>query len=114
MATKHYYAMRTPMGNNTTWANTDIPVGTVVMFAKKRERNEWVEANAYDPSTGNAHQTMTLTAHEARVTMLRQHGREMCAWNNRTGLAWTYREYAQYCPTAVMVDDYNQVIGLVE
>ena len=43
--------------------------------------------------------------------MLRQRGRAMAAYRNRHGLAWPYREYAQYYPTALMVSDYTAVIG---
>jgi hypothetical protein len=114
MSTKHYYAMRTPMGNYTILEHTHAIYGTVLIFATKRERDAWVQDNAYDPRTGNAHQTMIITEHQARVTMLRQEGREMCARHNRGKIAWTYREYAQYYPTALMVDDYNKVIGAVE
>jgi hypothetical protein len=112
MSTKHYYAMYTPDGNAVN--STGTPIGTVEIFATKRERDDWVKDNAYDPRTGNAHQTMTISEHYARVTMLRQEGREMCARHNRGKIAWTYREYAQYYPTALMVDDYNKVIGAVE
>jgi hypothetical protein len=113
MATKHYYAMRTPYGDVTDTDNT--PVGTVIIFDRKRERDEWVSEHAYDAHTGKARQAKAITEHEARVTMLRQHGRAMCKWHNVGGIAWwTYREYAQYCPTAVMVDDYNSIIGIVD
>jgi hypothetical protein len=115
MSTKHYYAMRTPMGHDCTWGDTRAIYGTVVMFAKKRERDNWVKDNDYNPRTGNTNQTMTLTEHEARVTMLRQHGRALYEAHELHRRSYAdYREYAQYCPTATMVNDYNRVLGLVE
>lgn len=116
MSTKHYYAMHTPMGHNATWGDTRAIYGTVLIFAKKRERDKWVDDNAYDTSTGNADQTMAITEHEARVTMLRQHGRalyEAHKHDQLNGYA-DYREYAQYCPTAVMVGDYDRVTCIAE
>jgi len=109
MNKRHYYAMHTPYGNITDTDN--IPVGTVLIFDGKKMRDEWVEDNEYDTRNGNKHQTKVITEHEARVTMLRQCGREMCAWHNRNGLAWPYRDYAQFCPTAVMARDYTAAIG---
>ena len=109
MATKHYYAMHTPYGDAVDTNNT--PIGTVFMFSRKRARDEWVEDNEYNTYNGNAHQTMTLTEHEARVIMLRQHGREMSDHHRNHGLYCTYREYAQWCPTWLMYEDYEAVIG---
>ena len=114
MATKHYYAMHTPKGNNVIWADTRTIPGTVFMFAKKRERDDWVEDNEFNTYNGNAHQTMTISEHEARVIMLRQHGRELYDAHELDRLKGSYadyREYAQYCPTAIMYDDYNKVVG---
>ena len=111
MATKHYYAMHTPMGNNAIWAVMRTIPGTVVMFAKKRERDDWVEDNEFNTYNGKANQTMTLTEHEARVIMLRQYGREMADHNKAHGLYCTYREYAQWRPTWLMYEDYEAVIG---
>ena len=114
MATKHYYAMHTPMGNSAIWADKRTIPGTVFMFSKKRERDEWVEDNSYNTYNGNANQTMTITEHEARVTMLRQYGRELYDAHESDRLKGSYsdyREYAQYCPTAIMYDDYNKVVG---
>jgi hypothetical protein len=107
MSTKHYYAMYTPDGNAVN--STGTPIGTVEIFATKRERDTWVANHSYNTRTGNAHQTKAITEHEARVTMLRQRGREMCAYQKKHGITYTYREYAQYHPTALMVRDYNAV-----
>jgi len=112
MATKHYYAMSTPHGTAVDTNNT--PIGYVQMFAKKRERDEWVDDNYYNAHTGNAHQTATISEHDARVTMLRQHGREMfeAHENDRFKVSsYTYREYAQFYPTALMHDNYKTVLG---
>ena len=108
MATKHYYAMHTPYGNAVDDNNT--PIGTVYMFAKKRERDDWAEDNYYNTRNGNANQTRIITEHEARVIMLRQHGREMAERHNRHGLPYSYREYAQYYPTALMYGDYSGIV----
>ena len=109
MATKHYYAMHTPYGNAVDPNGT--PIGTVFMFDSKRERDDWAEDNYFNTRNGNANQTRTIAEHEARVTMLRQCRREMLEHHNRNGLAWPYRDYAQYCPTAVMARDYTAAIG---
>ena len=109
MNNRHYYAMHTPYGDITDTDN--IPVGTILIFDGKKMRDEWVEDNYYNTRNGNKHQTKAITEHEARVTMLRQCGREMLEHHNRNGLAWPYRDYAQYCPTAVMARDYTAVIG---
>ena len=113
MTTKHYYAMHTPQGNATDANGT--PIGSVQMFAKKRERDEWVAENSFNPRSGKAHQTATISEHDARVTMLRQYGREMYNAHELDRFkvsSYSYREYAQYYPTALMHDDYNKVIGL--
>ena len=107
MATKHYYAMHTPYGNAVDSNGT--PIGTVIIFDRKRARDDWTEDNYYNMRTGNGGQTRAITEHEARVTMLRQHGREMSERHNRHGLPYTYREYAQYYPTALMIKDYDAV-----
>ena len=109
MSTKHYYAMHTPYGNAVDTSNT--PIGTVYMFAKKRERDDWAEDNYYNAWNGIANQTRIITEHDARVIMLRQCGREMAERHNRYGLHYPYREYAQYYPTALMHDDYDKVAG---
>ena len=109
MTTKHYYAMHTPDGNAVNSQGT--PIRTVLMFSTKHERDKWVTENAYNTRTGEAHQTRTITEHEARVIMLRQCGRAMLDHQNHGGITWIYREYAQYCPTYVMADDYAAVIG---
>ena len=107
--TRHYYAMyatcEVPFGSG-------IPLGTVYMFAKKRARDEWVEDNYFNMRNGNGGQTRTITEHRARVTMLRQRGRAMAAYRNRHGLSYTYREYAQCYPTALMVQDYDAVADM--
>lgn len=109
MDKRHYYAMHTPFGNITHENGT--PSGTIIIFDGKRMRDDWVEDNEYNTLNGNPNQTRAITEHEARVTMLSQCGREMCAWHNRHGLTYTYREYTQYYPTALMVKDYESVIG---
>jgi hypothetical protein len=108
MATKHYYAMHTPQGNAVDSNGT--PIGTVYMFAKKRERDDWAEDNYYSTWNGNAKQTRTITEHDARVIMLRQYGRAMAEWHNRHGLPYSYREYSQYYPTALMHGDYSRIV----
>ena len=107
MTKRHYYAMHTPHG---TTGKHGAPLGTVIIFDRKTSRDEWVEDNFYSTLTGNPNQTRTITEHEARVTMLRQCGREMCAYRNRH-VSYTYREYAQYYPTALMVNDYDACAG---
>lgn len=112
MATKHYYAMHTPYGNAVDTNGT--PIGTVFIFAKKRERDAWAEENYFNTYNSNAHQTKAITEHEARVTMLRQCGREMYEAHERDRLKGSYadyREFAQYCPTAIMYDDYINLTG---
>ena len=110
MTKRHYYAMHTPHGHTTGKHGT--PLGTVIIFDRKISRNDWVEDNFYSTLTGNPNQTRAITEHEARVTMLRQHGRAMAAYRKKHGLSYTYREYAQYYPTALMVKDYNAVAGI--
>lgn len=110
MATKHYYAMHTPMGNDAIWEDTRTIPGTVIMFHRKRERDDWVEDNEFNTCNGNAHQTMAISEHDARVIMLRQCGREMAERHNRHGLEYSYREYAQYYPTALMHGDYSSIV----
>lgn len=115
METKHYYAMHTPHGNAVDTNNT--PVGTVIMFNRKRERDDWVEDNEYNTRTGQAHQTRTITEHEARVTMLRQLGRRLYYAHELNGIRGayaTFREYAQYCPTPIMYNDYDQIVGFMD
>ena len=109
MNTKHYYARYTPMGNDGIWGDMcEIP-GAVVMFDNKRVRDEWVEDNEFNTYNGKGHQTMTLTEREARVIMLRQCGREMADYHKNHGLYTTFREYARFCPTWLMFDDYSAV-----
>ena len=106
MTKRHYYAMHTPNG---TTDKHGTPLGTVIIFDRKISRDEWVEDNFYSTMTGNPNQTRAITEHQARVAMLRQHGRAMAAYRNRHGISYTYREYAQYYPTALMVKDYDAV-----
>ena len=110
MTNRHYYAMHTPNGHATDRNGT--PLGTVIIFDRKRARNDWVEDNYYNTRTGNGGQTRAITEHQARVIMLRQHGHAMAAYRNRHGLSYTYREYAQYYPTALMVKDYDAVADM--
>lgn len=113
---RHYYAMHTPYGNVVDTNNT--PVGTVIIFDGKKIRDEWAEANEYNTRNGNKHQTKVITQHEARVIMLRQHGREMFEYHNdNLRMAGRplesygdYREYAQFCPTAIMARDYGAIV----
>ncbi len=109
MTKRHYYAIHTPTGTTDKHGTT---LGTVIIFDRKISRNDWVEDNFYSTLTGNPNQTRAITEHEARITMLRQWGREMCAYRNRHGLSYTYREYAQYYPTALMIKDYDAVTDL--
>ena len=109
MSKRHYYAMHTPNGHTTDKHGT--PLGTVTIFDRKISRDEWVEDNTYNMLNGAGRQTRAITEHEARVIMLKQHGRAMAAYRNRNGLSYTYREYAQYYPTALMIKDYEAVIG---
>ena len=110
MTNRHYYAMHTPHGHATDMDGT--PLGTVLIFDRKISRDEWVEDNYYNTCTGNGGQTRAITEHQARVTMLRQHGRAMAAYRQKHGLSYTYREYAQYYPTFLMVKDYDAVADL--
>ena len=107
MTKRHYYAMHTPGGDLPFGSGT--PLGTVIIFDRKISRDEWVEDNTYNMLTGAGKQTRSITEHEARVTMLRQHGHAMAAYRKRHGLYDTYREYAQFCPTWLMVKDYDAV-----
>ena len=109
MNKRHYYAIHTPFGDVTDDKGT--PLGTIIVFDSKRARDEWVEDNYYHTLNGNPNQTRAITEHEARVTMLRQWGHEMCSRHNRHGLKYSYREYAQYYPTALMVKDYEAITG---
>ena len=112
MATKHYYAMHTTQGDAVDSDGT--PIGTVFVFTRKRERDGWAERNYFNTWNGKDHQTKAITEHEARVTMLRQCGREMYEAHERDRLKGSYadyREYAQYCPTAIMHDDYIWLTG---
>ena len=110
MQKRHYYALHTPNGHTNDKHGT--PLGTVIIFDRKISRDEWVEDNTYNMLTGAGNQTRPITEHEARVTMLRQHGHAMAAYRKKHGLYDTYREYAQYCPTWLMVKDYNAVADL--
>ena len=103
--------MHTP-GGNLPFGN-GTPLGTVIIFDRKISRNEWVEDNYYNMRTGNGGQTRCITEHEARVTMLRQHGHAMAAYRKKHGLSYTYREYAQYYPTWLMVKDYDAIAGIL-
>ena len=111
MPKRHYYAIHTPHGRATDEHGT--PLGTVIIFDRKISRDEWVEDNYYNMRTGNGGQTRSITEHQARVTMLRQHGHAMAAYRKKHGLSYTYREYAQYYPTALMVKDYEAVAGII-
>ena len=106
MTKRHYYAMHTPNGTTGEHGKT---LGTVIIFDRKISRDDWVEDNFYHTLTGNPNHTRAITEHEARVTMLRQRGRAMAAYRNRHGISYTYREYAQYYPTALMIKDYDAV-----
>jgi len=110
MTKRHYYAMHTPDGDLPF--GTGIPMGTVIIFDSKRARDERVEDNYYNTRTGNGGQTRAITEHQARVTMLRQRGHAMAAYRKKHGLSCTYREYAQYYPTALMIHDYDAVADL--
>ena len=110
MTKRHYYAMHTPGGDLPF--GTGTPLGTVIIFDRKRARDEWAEDNYYNMRTGNGGQTRTITEHQARVTMLRQRGHAMAAYRKKHGLSYTYREYAQYYPTALMVKDYDAVADM--
>ena len=110
MTKRHYYAMHTPNGHATDKNGT--PLGTVIIFDRKISRNEWVEDNTYNMLTGAGDQTRAITEHQARVTMLRQRGHAMAAYRKKHGLSYTYREYAQYYPTALMIHDYDAVADM--
>ena len=101
--------MHTPHGHATDAHGT--PLGTVIIFNRKTSRDEWVEDNTYNMRTGAGDQTRTITEHQARVIMLQQRGHAMATRHKRHGLYATYREYAQFCPTAHMVKDYDDVAG---
>lgn len=110
MSTKHYYAMATPRGNATDFNGT--PIGEVLMFNRKRERDEWVAENYH--RDGRAHQTATISEHDARITMLRQYGRKLFEAHENDQFkvsCYTYREYAQFYPTPLMLDNYRTVLG---
>lgn len=112
MSTKHYYAMHTPYGDAVDTNGT--PIGSVFMFSKKRQRDAWVEDNYFNAYNSKDRQAKAITEHHARVTMLRQCGRDMYEAHERDRLKGSYsdyREYAQYCPTALMYDDYCKVIS---
>ena len=110
MTKRHYYAMYTPHGHATDKHGKTL--GTVIIFDRKTSRDEWVEDNSYNMLTGAGDQTRTITEHQARVTMLRQRGHAMAAYRKKHGLHFTYREYAQYYPTALMVKDYEAVADM--
>ena len=110
MSTKHYYAMHTPHGNVVDSNGT--PIGYVLMFDRKRERDEWVSENYH--RDGKPHQAEKISEHDARVTMLRQYGRKLFEAHESDQFkvsCYTYREYAQFYPTPLMHDNYETALS---
>lgn len=91
---RKYYAQHNPYGRPTTYNGSRWPIGTVMAFATKTERDQWVNNAGYNSWNGQMESRSALTAHEARLTMLEQIGKD--GFLNNSTMVTRYGDWQEF------------------